>query len=170
MKENLKDILSIFLQKLTRKRCCFYLNGKLSEQQKHEVEKKQLLKDEFSGRCNGRLAGIQRPWTASVHGGDAEPWPEKRKLKRKGNAGKKKKKKKKNQFKDQPWIYVSVLIIILLIIISYIVVRKMLLKAMISILFSLPNSPTPEKFLCLRMRVMNERNFLLLLAHWSHYK
>lgn len=120
MKENLKDILSNLSSEVDQETLLLYLNGKLSEQQKHEVEK-QLLKDEFS---EDAMEGLQEFKDREQLQYMVEMLN--RDLKKKTE--KKRKRREKLQFKDQPWIYVSVLIIILLIIISYIVVRKMLLK------------------------------------------
>jgi len=39
---------------------------------------------------------------------------------------KKKKKREKLRFKDQPWLYVAIVIILLLIVLSYIVIHRML--------------------------------------------
>ena len=39
---------------------------------------------------------------------------------------KKKKRREKMQLKDQPWLYISILILLLLIVLSYLVIRKRL--------------------------------------------
>jgi len=39
---------------------------------------------------------------------------------------KKKKRKEKLRFKDQPWLYIAIVIILLLIVLSYIVIHRML--------------------------------------------
>lgn len=120
MKENLKDILSNLSSEVDQETLLLYLNGKLSEQQKHEVEK-QLMKDEFN---EDAMEGLQEFKDREQLQYMVEMLN--RDLKKKTE--KKKKRREKMQFKEQPWIYISVVIIILLIIISYIVVRKMLLK------------------------------------------
>lgn len=95
-----------------------YLQGKLNEQQKHEVEK-QLLKDEFS---EDALEGLEEFRDKEQLRYMVEMLN--RDLKKKTE--KKKKRREKMQFKDQPWLYVSILILILLIVLCYIVIQRML--------------------------------------------
>lgn len=118
MSENLKDILSNLSSEVDQETLLLYLQGKLSELQKHEVEKK-LMKDEFN---DDALEGLrefkdkeQLQYMVEMLNRD---------LKKKTEN--KKKRREKMQLKEQPWLYISLLILILLIVISYIVIRKML--------------------------------------------
>lgn len=118
MKENLKDILSSLSSEVDQETLLLYLNGKLSEQQKHEVEK-ELMKDEFN---EDAMEGLQQFKDREQIRYMVEMLN--RDLKKK--TAKKKMRREKMNLKDQPWLYFSILIIILLIIISYIVIHRML--------------------------------------------
>ncbi len=118
MNENLKDILSNLSPDVDQETLLLYLNGKLTEQQKHEVEK-MLLKDEFD---QDALEGLeefndkqQLHYMVEMLNRDLKKKTEK-----------KRKRREKLILKDQPWLYISVLIILLLIIISYIVIRRLM--------------------------------------------
>lgn len=118
MSENLKDILSNLSPEVDQETLLLYLQGKLSEQQRHEVEKK-LMKDEFNEDAAEGLQEFrdkeQLQYMVEMLNRD---------LKKK--TAKKKKRREKLQLKDQPWLYMSLLILILLIVISYIVIKRLL--------------------------------------------
>jgi hypothetical protein len=118
MQDNYKDILSHLSKEIDQETLLLYLQGKLADDKKHEVEKK-LLENEFADEA---LEGLQQfkdkqqlSYTVEILNRDL-----KKKLERK------KKRRQKLQLKDQPWIYFTILILILLIVISYIVIRKLL--------------------------------------------
>jgi len=118
MADNYKDILSHLSTSIDQETLLLYLQGKLSAEKKHEVEK-QLVDDAFE---NDAVEGLQAF-------SDKEQIPyivEKlnRDLRRK--TALKKKRREKYKIKDQPWLYASILILILLIALSYIVIRRML--------------------------------------------
>jgi predicted secreted protein len=118
MSENYKDILSNLSTDIDQETLLLYLQGKLSEEKKHEVEK-QLLKNEFDEDAFDGLQEIndkqQIQYMVEMLNRD---------LKKK--TAKKKQRREKMKIKDQPWIYISILILILLIALSYIVIRRML--------------------------------------------
>lgn len=118
MSENLKDILSSLSSEVDQETLLLYLQGKLSEQQKHEVEK-NLMKDEFNEDAAEGLQEFkdkeQLQYMVEMLNRDLKKRTEK-----------KKKRRENMRIKDQPWLYISLLILILLIVISYIVVRKLL--------------------------------------------
>ncbi len=118
MQDNYKDILSHLSTEIDQETLLLYLQGKLSDEKKHEVEKK-LLENDFAGEA---LEGLQQfkdkqqiAYTVEILNRDL-----KKKLERK------KKRREKLKLKDQPWLYITLLIIILLIVISYIVIRKLM--------------------------------------------
>jgi hypothetical protein len=120
MASNYKDILSHLSTEIGQETLLLYLQGKLSEEQKHEVEKK-LLDDEFN---ESAMEGLQE-------------FRDKEQLKYmvdmlnrdlKQRTKKKKQMREKLRYKDQPWLFISVLIILLLIVLSYFVIRQMLGK------------------------------------------
>ena len=118
MPDNLKDILSHLSNEVEQEILLKYLEGKLSEEERHEVEKK-MLSSEFNEDAMEGLQGIKNKDKISsiveqinrdLH----------KKLK------KKKDRRDKLKYKDQPWLYIAIIIILLLVVISYVIVRKML--------------------------------------------
>ncbi|MBK7680528.1 MAG: hypothetical protein IPJ29_14230 [Chitinophagaceae bacterium] len=118
MSENYKDILSHLSTDVDQETLLLYLQGKLSEEKKHEVEK-QLLQSDFDEDAVDGLQEFkdkeQLQYMVEMLNRD---------LKKK--TAKKKNRREKMKIKDQPWIYVSILILILLITLSYIVIHKYL--------------------------------------------
>jgi hypothetical protein len=117
MSENYKDILSHLSTDIDQETLLLYLQGKLSDEKKHEVEKK-LIEDEFDNEAVEGLEDIkdkqQIQYMVDMLNRDLKKKTEK-----------KKKRREKMKIKDQPWLYISLLIILLLIILSYIVIRRL---------------------------------------------
>lgn len=120
MAENLKDILSHLSPDVDQEKLLQYLQGKLSGQQQHEMEK-QLLQDEFNADALEGLESIrdkeQLQYMVEMLNRDLKKKTEKKKLRR-----------EKMKIKEQPWLYISILILILLLTLSYIMIRKLLEK------------------------------------------
>jgi hypothetical protein len=118
MSENYKDILSHFSSEVDQETLLLYLQGKLSEQQKHEVEKK-LMQDEFNDDAMEGLQDFkdkeQLQYMVEMLNRDL-----------KKRTAKKKKRRENMKIKDQPWLLVSILILLLLIVICYIVISRLL--------------------------------------------
>lgn len=117
MKENLKDILSSLHSETDQQTLLNYLQGKLSAEQQHEVEK-NLLDDEFETEA---LEGLQnfddkRNISSLVEGLNSD-------LKKK--TSKKKAWRQKREIKVEPWLLLTIIIFLLLIIISYIIIKMM---------------------------------------------
>jgi len=120
MAPNLKDILSHLSTDIDQETLLLYLQDKLSEEKKHEVEKK-LLENEFASDA---MEGLQEfkdkqrvAYLVDILNRDLKKKTEK-----------KKQRKQRMQLKDQSWLYISIVIILLLIIISYILVHKSMQK------------------------------------------
>ena len=117
MSDNYKDILSNLSTDVDQETLLLYLQGKLSEDKKHEVEK-ILLQNEFEGEAMEGLQEFkdkeQLQYMAEMLNRDLKKKTEK-----------KKKQREKMQIKDQPWLYISLLILLLLIAICYIAIRRM---------------------------------------------
>jgi predicted anti-sigma-YlaC factor YlaD len=116
MPDNLKDILSHLSTDIDQETLLLYLQDKLSEEKKHEVEKK-LVDNEFA---NDAIEGLQKfkdkqqiAYMVDMLNRDLKKKTEKKKQRR-----------EKLNLKDQSWLYISVLIIIILIIISYLIIHK----------------------------------------------
>ena len=118
MPANYKDILSHLSTEIDQETLLLYLQGKLTAEKKHEVEK-MIIDSEFDGEA---LEGLQEfkdkeqlSYMVDMLNRDLKKKTEKKKLRR-----------EKMKLKDQPWLYISVLIIIMLIIISYVIIHRML--------------------------------------------
>lgn len=118
MAGNLKDILSHLSTEIDQETLLLYLQDKLTEEKKHEVEKK-LLDNQFAGEA---LEGLQQikdkqqiNFMVEMLNRDLRKKTEKKRMRR-----------EKMKIKDQPWLYISVIIIIILIVISYMVIQRML--------------------------------------------
>ena len=118
MSENFKDILSHLSTEVDQETLLLYLQGQLSEEKKHEVEKK-LLENEFA---TDAMEGLQEMRDKQQINYMVEMLN--RDLRKK--LQKKKQRKERMKIKEQPWLYISILILILLIVISYIVIHKFL--------------------------------------------
>ncbi|MEI2738481.1 MAG: hypothetical protein V9F01_06835 [Chitinophagaceae bacterium] len=118
MSENYKDILSNLSNEVDQETLLLYLQGKLSEEKKHEVEK-QLMQNEFDEDAIDGLQEFkdkeQLQYMVEMLNRD---------LKKK--TAKKKQRREKMKIKDQPWLYISILILILLIVLCYIVITKLI--------------------------------------------
>jgi len=116
--ENLKDILSHLSSEIDQETLLLYLQDKLTSEKRHEVEKK-LLENEFAEDAVEGLQTIKDKQHI-----DYMVEMLNRDLKKK--LEKKKQRREKMRIKDQPWLYISLIIFILLIVIAYIVIRKSL--------------------------------------------
>jgi len=118
MPANYKDILSHLSTEVDQETLLLYLQGKLSEEKKHEVEK-HLLQDDFEDEAVEGLQEFrdkeQLQYMVEMLNRDLKKKTEK-----------KKKRREKMRYKDQPWLYISLLILVLLIALSYIVIHRML--------------------------------------------
>ena len=95
-----------------------YLQNKLSAEKRHEVEKK-MLDSKFE---DDAIEGLQNVKDKEQISYLVEALN--RDLKKK--LEKKKKFRERMKIKDQPWLYISLLILLLLIVISFIVIRRLL--------------------------------------------
>ncbi len=118
MPDNYKDILSHLSTDIDQETLLLYLQGKLSEDKKHEVEK-HLMQHEFDEDAIDGLQEFkdkeQLQYMVEMLNRDLKKKTEKKKQRR-----------EKMKIKDQPWLYVSILILILLIALCYIVISRML--------------------------------------------
>lgn len=119
MSQNYKDILSHLSSEVDQETLLLYLQGKLSEEKKHEVEKK-FLQNEFDDEA---LEGLQEIKDKEQINYMVEMLN--RDLKKKTE--KKKRIREKMKIKDQPWLYIAILILMLLIILSYVAIRRYLI-------------------------------------------
>lgn len=118
MADNLKDILSNLSTDIDQETLLLYLQDKLPEEKKHEVEK-QLLDNDFADDALEGLKEIKDKQQISYMVEMLN-----RDLKKKTE--KKKQLREKLKIKDQPWLYISILILLLLIVLSYFILHRMI--------------------------------------------
>lgn len=118
MADNLKDILSNLSTDIDQETLLLYLQDKLPEEKKHEVEK-QLLDNDFA---EDALEGLQEIKDKQQISYMVEMLN--RDLKKKTE--KKKQRREKLKLKDQPWLYISILILLLLVVLSYFILHRMI--------------------------------------------
>jgi len=120
MPDNIKDILSHLSTEVDQETLLLYLQGKLSAEKRHEIEK-HMMQGDFE---DDAMEGLQEIKDKQ----QIEYMVEMLNRDLKQKTAKKKARREKLRYKDQPWLYISVLIILLLIVLSYIVVRRMMHK------------------------------------------
>jgi len=118
MQEKYKDILSHLSTTIDQETLLLYLQGRLSGDKKHEVEK-LLLDESFEEEALEGLAAIRDKEQIQF-------MVEKLNRDLKKKVQQKKTRREKMKIKDQPWLFISILILILLIVLSYIVIYRML--------------------------------------------
>ena len=117
MKDNLKDILSNLTTDIDQETLLLYLQDKLPEGKKHEVEK-ALSENEFA---NDALEGLQQLGDKKQIASMLEMLN--RDLKKK--VAKKIQRREKLKLKDQSWLYAAILIFILLIVLCYMIIQRL---------------------------------------------
>ena len=118
MSDDLKDILGNLNKDIEQDKLLDYLNKKLSAAEAHEVEK-QMADDEFMNDAVEGLENFKNKKDLSLLVEQLN-----RDLKR--QTAKKKLKKEKRKLREQPWLYISIVILLVLIIISFVLVKKFL--------------------------------------------
>ena len=117
MKENLKDILSHLHSEVDQETLLKYLEGKLSAEEQHELEK-NTLDDAFEADA---LEGLRDFSNKAKIAGLVDQLNQ--------DLSKKTKKKKdlphRRQVKIEPWLLISIALILLIAIIGFVLIRKM---------------------------------------------
>jgi len=120
MPDKYKDILSNLSTDVDQETLLLYLQGKLSEEKKHEVEK-QLLQHDFDEDAVDGLQEFkdkeQLQYMVEMLNRDLKKKTEKKKDRR-----------EKMKIKDQPWLIFSILILILLIALAYVFIHRMITR------------------------------------------
>lgn len=118
MSDNLKDILSNLNPDIDQETLMRYLQNKLTDAEKHEVEKK-LMDQDFE---EDALEGLQTFRDKEQLAYTVEALN--RDLKKK--TARKKERREKLKLPDQTWTILSIIILLLLVVLSYLVVVKLL--------------------------------------------
>ena len=116
MSENLKDILSNLNPDIDQETLLQYLQGKLTSEQQHEIEKKMQDNDFMADALEGlQDFNDKRKISLLVDQLNKD-------LKRRTE--KKKRLREKLKLELDPWIIVAVILILALVVISYLIIRK----------------------------------------------
>ena len=116
MNNELKNILSNSNKDIDNQKLMDYLSGKLSAEEKHEIEK-QMADSDF---MNDAMEGLEEVKNKK----DLALFVEQLNTNLHKQLDKKKKRKQKRALKDQPWLYLTIVLLLLLIIICFIVIKK----------------------------------------------
>lgn len=117
MNENLKDILSNLHSEVNQETLLKYLQGHLSAQEEHEVEK-NLLDDDFEAEALEGLQAIHN----KEHIADIVAQLN-RDIKKK--TSRKKKWRIKREARLEPWLLLTIVLILLLVIIGFVVLHRL---------------------------------------------
>lgn len=117
MKENLKDILSHLHSEVDQQTLLKYLEGKLTADEQHEVEKRTLDDafesdaleglENFANKAKIALLVEQLNQDLKKKTGKKQKWPHRRKA------------------KIDPWLVITIVLILVLAVISYLIIHKM---------------------------------------------
>jgi hypothetical protein len=118
MSESLKDILSNLNPDIDQETLLQYLQGKLSAEQQHEVEK-QMMDNDFESDALVGLEGFSDKIKVS---GVLDHFN----FDLKQKTLKKKKRRGKPELSIDPWILVTVLVILILVITSFFIIHRYL--------------------------------------------
>lgn len=118
MQENLKDILSHLSTEVDQETLLLYLQGKLSAEQQHEVEKK-MMDNEFASDA---LEGLQH-FKDKMH---LQLLVEQLNKDLKRKTEKKKALQRKRRVTLDPWVIITIVIVLMLVVVSYYIIRKMI--------------------------------------------
>ena len=116
MDDKLFNILSNSNKDIDNQKLMDYLSGKLSSEEKHEIEK-QMADSDFVNDAVEGLGEVKNKKDLSL-------LVEQLNTKLHQQLEKKKKRKQKRALKDQPWLYLAIVLLLLLIIICFIVIKK----------------------------------------------
>lgn len=117
MNRDLLNILSNSNKDIDNQKLMDYLAGKLSAQDKHEVEA-WMLENDFE---NEAVEGLQQ-----VHGKkNIESYVDQLNKDLNKYISKKKERRLKRKVQEAPWIYVAILLILTLVVLGYVVIKKL---------------------------------------------
>ena len=116
MDDKLLNILSNSNKDIDNQKLMDYLSGKLSADEKHEMEK-QMADSEF---LNDAVEGLDKVKNKK----ELNAYAEQLNANLHKQLNQKKKRKQKRALKDQPWLLMAIIILLLLIIISFIIIKK----------------------------------------------
>ena len=118
MNGNLKDILSNRNKDIDNQKLMDYLHQQLSKADSHEIEKSMnddaFVSDAVEGLQNFDTKKDMQAYVADLHN-DLQK-----------QLVKKKNRKDKRKLKEQPWIYLAIIIVLILLVLCFVVMKKYL--------------------------------------------
>lgn len=115
MSDKLTDILSSDQEDFNKEQMLKYLNGELSADEQHELEKAMIDSEMMSDAMEG-LQSFGRPKDIPRIEKNINSNLQKYLKKKKGI-------REKRKIRDLPWLYIFIIIILLLIIISFVIIK-----------------------------------------------
>ncbi|MDQ6901947.1 MAG: hypothetical protein M3139_02910 [Bacteroidota bacterium] len=116
MSDDLLNILQNDDEEIDNQKLMDYVNGKLSDDEKHELEKKMI----DSEMLNDSVEGLEKFKNKK----DVAGFVEQLNFNLKKQLQKKKAKKEKRKIKDLPWLYFAIILILIIILIGFLVVKN----------------------------------------------
>ena len=117
MKENLKDILSHLHSEVDQEELLKYLEGKLSADEQHELEKNSL-DDPFEADA---LEGLENFSNKAKIASLVDQLNQDLKKK----TAKKKKWPHRREAKLEPWLLITIIVVLLVVVLGYIIIHKL---------------------------------------------
>lgn len=117
MKENLKDILSHLNSEVDQEALLQYLEGKLTAEEQHELEKSTLDDDFESDALDGLQDFANKARIAAM--------VEQLNQDLKKKTEKKKRWPHRRRVKLEPWLLITIIVVLLIAIISYFIIHRM---------------------------------------------
>lgn len=117
MQDNLKDIWNQLPEGVSEETLMRYLQGQLSAEQQHEVEM-QLLHSDFESDALEGLQQIEDPGKLQAMLYQLQQDLKKRTAKKKAF-------RDKLRIKEQPVLWISILVLLLLVVISYLIIHRL---------------------------------------------
>jgi uncharacterized membrane protein YukC len=116
MQENLKDILTNLSTEVDQETLLLYLQGKLSAEQQHEVEKK-MMDNEFASDALEGLQNFKDEQRLQLLIDQL-----KKDLRKKTE--KKKAYREKRKLSLDPWVTIAIILVLVLVVIGYFIIRR----------------------------------------------
>lgn len=117
MSDKLKDILSQLPSGVDQETLLRYLQGHLTDQEQHEVEK-QLLDSDFEADALEGLEQVKDQQQLQILLGQLQH-------DLKAKTARNKKFNEKMRIKDQPVIWIAILLILILVVVSYLIIYRL---------------------------------------------
>lgn len=118
MDDKLFNILANSNKDIDNNKLMEYLSGKLSAEEKHELEK-QMADSEFVNDAVEGLEEVEHKKELNIVVDQLNTDLQK-------HLNKRKRRKEKRALKDQPWVYLAIVLLLALFVISFIVIKKYL--------------------------------------------